>query len=104
MTADDSWAIIEISDIRFSPRVHFLIRVTTLRLIVLNMLQYGGNMQFDLILSLLLGWISVCLWNPRMVTRIPISVINIMSCWGHNTSDGVPGVLRQPWDHHRIYK
>lgn len=61
MTADDGWAIIEISDIRFSPRVDFLIHATALRLIMLSVLQYGGNVQFDLILSLLLGWISVCL-------------------------------------------
>lgn len=61
MTADDSWAIIEISDIRFLPRVDFLIHVTTLQLIMLNMQQYGGNVQFDLISLLLLGWISVCL-------------------------------------------
>lgn len=56
MTADDSWVIIDISDIRLSPRVDFLMHARTLWLTMLNMLQYGGNMLFDLILLLL--WVD----------------------------------------------
>lgn len=84
MTADDGWAIIEISDIRFPPRVDFLLNhATALRLIMLSVLQYGGNVQFDLILPLL--YPSVCetpewLLGFGAVGRIAISVVNVVSC------------------------